>query len=199
MELTTSTQRRHTADIVPYMPTAPHVAEVMRTMGDESAFFRPFVPANLHAVCCRQLNAMRLGKTHQVSLVMAAYGTEPVLRCIREHLIWLKMTNLYQWNDNEIMQIALAILRTEEARLLDFISLLGFFRDIADGRINLYGATQRDIMVAFQKYYGSAVLRDYKMLKAVEDERKGKEPIVSLSQEEINEIFKNAEIWKEKK
>ena len=200
MELTTNPRRQQdTAQIVPYNPTAPHVASALKTMGDEVEFFRPYVPANLYTVFARQINAMRLGKTRQVSLVMAAYGTEPVLRCVREHLIWLKMTNLYNWSDNDVTQLATAILRTEEARLLDFISLLGFFKDVADGKINLFGATQRDVMQALQKYYGGASLRDYKMRKEIETERRINEPRELLTQEEINELKKKAELWNTEK
>ena len=171
MELITTNNRPQGTDIVPYNPHAPHVAAALQVLGSETEFFRVFVPANLHDICNRQLNAMRLGKTRQVSLIMAAYGTAPVLRCIKEHLIWLKMQNLYDWSDAEIQLIAVGILRTEEARLLDWITLLRFFRDIADGRITLFGGNYGSVMQAFQDYNRTARVRDGEMRTQLAQER----------------------------
>lgn len=171
MELITTNNRPQGADIVPYAPHAPHVAAALQVLGSETEFFRVFVPANLHDVCARQLNAMRLGKTRQVSLIMAAYGTAPVLRCIKEHLIWLKMLLVIDWSAADIEAIAVGILRTEEARLLDWISLLRFFRDIADGRITLYGGNYGSVMQAFQEYNKRARVRDGEMRTQLAQER----------------------------
>ena len=160
MELITTNRKETGAGIVPYTPHAPHVAKALQTLGTEYNFFRYYVPANLHYICRHQENAMRMGKTRQVSLILAAYGTMPVVNTLKEHFIWVNMQNLYGWSDREAEVMAVSILRTEEARLLDWISLLGFFRDIVDGRITLYGGNHRDVMQAFQAYYKTAKLRD---------------------------------------
>lgn len=171
MELINNNRRTTAAEIVPYNPKAPHVAEALQQMGDELEFFTIYVPANLHTICDRQENAMRTGKTRQVSLIMAAYGTAPVLRCIKEHLIWLKMLLVIDWSAADIEAIAVGILRTEEARLLDWITLLRFFRDIADGRITLYGGNYGSVMQAFQDYNKRARVRDGEMRTQLAQER----------------------------
>ena len=195
MELAITNRRTQGTDIVPYKPHAPHVMQALQVLGDEKEFFNIYVPANLHTICDRQLNAMRVGKSRQVSLILSAYGTAPVLRCLRLHFIWLKMLNLYSWSETEIDNLAMAILRTVEARLLDWISLLGFFRDIADGRITLYGGSHRDVMQAFQNYFKTARNNDIRLRAILEDEkRKAEAPHERVKKEVIEEIIKKANI-----
>ena len=81
------------------------------------------------------------------------------------------MQNLYDWSDAEIQLIAVGILRTEEARLLDWITLLRFFRDIADGRITLFGGNYGSVMQAFQEYNRTARVRDGEMRTQLAQEK----------------------------
>ena len=193
MELAITNRHTQGTDIVPYMPQAPHVMQALQKLGSETEFFAIYVPANLYKVCSRQLNAMRTGKSRQVSLIMAAYGTAPVLRCMREHFIWLKMNHLYQWSEQDIDDMAIAILRTVEARLLDWISLLGFFRELASGKIKLYAAGLREVMQAFQDYYKEAHAYDIKLRQELDDERRrAAVPQEKVKKEIIAELIKRA-------
>ena len=171
MELITTNRRDTGAEIVPYTPHAPHVAAALQVLGTEFEFFKQYVPAKLYTNCSDQENKMRQGKTRQTSLILAAYGTEPVLQTLKEHFVWLNLQNLYGWSDREAAMFAMSLLRCEEARLLDWISLLGFFRDIVDGRITLYAGNHRDVMQAFQGYYKTAKLRENELRTRLEREQ----------------------------
>ena len=174
---------------IQHAPNEPHVMEAVAVLGDADTFFGFMVPKNLTYITEHQESALRKGKSRSTALLCRAYGEQAVRRNMAMFFVWLKRLWLTDWQDDDIAAMVGGILATKEARLLDYISLLGFFKYLADGRAKLYKATYREVMEAFQTYCPAAKTREASVKARIEAERKPRIDDI-LSGEQVAELMK---------
>lgn len=125
---------------------------IMQNCGSAAKFFSFMIPANMDYIAEHRKDAVRKGKDFPLVALMIAYGQPVVEENIK---IWVGAACLrlgMDWDNLEKSLIATTIANTEQARLLPYTYIVGFFKWLCEGHAPLYAGKLANVMEAFQCY-----------------------------------------------
>ena len=115
-------------------------------------------------------------ETPSLIMCMKTYGAEPVRRQLsaRMKMAVVRMGEV-DLDDADATIIGEAIAEDDEARVLGYDLVLGFFKALETGRYELYSCKPRHVMAAWRKYAASAHMLQTRLKEQAEREQRDRE------------------------